>query len=84
MRVIPKTPAKKISFFQALLAPWAEHADTIGLSAEEVADINVKLDAAKAALQAQQMAQNAAQSATLAFHAAAMRHGAGGWDAMRS
>jgi len=71
MRVIPKTPAKKIYFFQALLTPWAEHADAIGLSAEEVAEVEAKLDAAKAAFAAQQMARDAARSATLTFHLAA-------------
>src|SRR6185312_5025952 len=54
-----------------LLTPWAEHAEAIGLSADVVADINAKLDAAKAAAAVQLAAQDNARTATASFHAAA-------------
>src|SRR5688500_16068284 len=71
MRVIPKSPTKKIRFFQARVAKWAENYALIGLDAGEVADIEAKLVAAQAARQAQVNAQQAALAATQAFHNAA-------------
>ena len=71
MRVIPKSPTKKIRFYQSRIAKWAENYSLIGLDAGEVADIEAKLLAAREARQAQQIAQQAARSATQAFHQAA-------------
>lgn len=71
MRVIPKTAAKKISFIRSHLAAWTAHAEELGLSADEIAELNARLAAAQQAFDSQRAAQLAARSATLAFHGAA-------------
>ncbi len=68
MRVIPKTAAKKISFIKSHIEAWTEHAEELGLTEDELAQINSRLAAAQEAFKAQRMAQQAARSATLRFH----------------
>lgn len=71
MRVIPKTPAKKIAFFQCLVAKWTENPTAIGLDAAVIAEIEAKIAAAKEAAAAQLAAQSLARTKTATFHSMA-------------
>jgi hypothetical protein len=70
MRLMPESNAEKITFCQSHLAAWAEHAEAIGASPEEVAALAAKVEAARAARLAKGVAEQAAQSATLAMNMA--------------
>src|SRR5688500_5490884 len=68
--LVPNTAGKKISFFTTHVPIWAVDPPAIGTSAEHVARVQEKLDAARAALAARQQAAQAARSATLALKTA--------------
>ena len=59
MRVVPRNKLPQIQFYQSRVAKWAEHPEDIGTSAAEVAALAAVVAEARAALRAQQAAQNA-------------------------
>jgi hypothetical protein len=63
--IVPKTVLDKISFFTSHVPRWAEDPPAIGTTAEHVARVQDKLDAAKAANAAREQAIIAARGATL-------------------
>ncbi len=65
MRVVPVTNAAKIAFFETHLPAWEANPDTIGLTAEQVADLRASTTEARAAFNDAQQARDAAQAATL-------------------
>ena len=65
MRTVPPTVSDKITFYQAHLAVWTEHADAIGTSPEAVEALEALTTAAFDAVAEQRRAQEKAQSATL-------------------
>jgi hypothetical protein len=64
MRLVPRNIVPQVDFFQSHIAAWAENADALGLGAEVIASMSAAVDAARAAYTNQQIAQNAARSAT--------------------
>jgi hypothetical protein len=70
MSVVPADITARIEFFEAHEATWASHADEIGASTIEVAALADKTASARAALEAQHAAQQAARAATLRLHLA--------------
>ncbi|HEV7298937.1 MAG TPA: fibronectin type III domain-containing protein [Tepidisphaeraceae bacterium] len=64
MRVVPEKQAERIEFYRLRLAVWQEHAEALGLSDGELADLTVAVEATKVAYQAAQAARTAAQMAT--------------------
>jgi hypothetical protein len=64
MRLVPEDNAGKISFFSAHIEAWLARASEIGVALEEVEALRDDLAAAKAADAKQQIAQQAAMSAT--------------------
>ena len=70
MRTVPKTRSKQISFFQSHIAKWSENRELLGLSDDEIADIEAKLAAANEAFLAHRIAQNKARAATSVFYSA--------------
>ena len=65
MRTVPRNQIPKITFFKSRLPKWADNASDIGLNPDDVVTMQEKTDAARAALSAQRLAQQAAESATL-------------------
>src|SRR5690242_11600148 len=65
MRLIPKDKQAKIQFCRSHLDRWAEHAEELGVTPEQVADLAAATEAAQLALTAQLQAQAAARAATL-------------------
>ncbi|MGB7157659.1 MAG: hypothetical protein WBD40_06310 [Tepidisphaeraceae bacterium] len=63
--IVPNTASRKISFFSTHVPVWAEDPSGIGTTAERVALVQSKVDAARAALLARDQAFSAARSATL-------------------
>lgn len=70
MALVPVKLAEKITFFKCRLGAFAEHAAELGLTEAEVADLQAKVDAARAAQLAQGRALSAARSATGAYNLA--------------
>lgn len=70
MRLMPESNAEKITFCQTHLTPWADHAEEIGSSPEEIAALADLVQTAREAFNAKQRAEAAAQSATLAMRQA--------------
>jgi hypothetical protein len=66
MSLIPDTNHGAVSFFEARQDAWAAHAAQIGTSPAIVAEVAEKAAVARAALAAQDVAQQAARSATAA------------------
>ena len=65
MRLVPKDITGAIQFFQTHGQTWAQDPGGIGTTPEYVAELQARLEAARAALREQQQLQNAARSATL-------------------
>ncbi|HEV7298270.1 MAG TPA: hypothetical protein VGN72_02825 [Tepidisphaeraceae bacterium] len=65
MGIVPSKPLDRALFYQAHNGPFADHASAIGISAAEAADLAAKVTAALAAIDAQKVAQEAAEAATL-------------------
>ena len=65
MRTVPVTNAAKITFFETHLPAWEANPATIGLTADQVADLRASTTEARAAFNDAQQARNAAQAATL-------------------
>lgn len=65
MRVVPRTKFEQLMFFQTRAALWAERAAEIGVSEAEVLVLIDRVNAARAAFEAQMEARRAAQSATI-------------------
>ena len=63
--LVPNTAGKKISFFTTHVPVWAVDPPAIGTSAEHVAAVQEKVEAAQAARLARTQAVSAARSATL-------------------
>src|SRR5687768_13688961 len=63
--IVPNTAFDKIIFFQTHAPRWAEDPPAIGTTAEHVARVQEKLDAAQEANAARRQAINAARAATL-------------------
>ena len=70
MGIVPRNNAEKLSYFEAHVGKWLQHAGEIGTSTEQVEALQVKLQSARAALIAQRAAQDKARSATAAFNGA--------------
>lgn len=70
MSLVPDDKRGKIQFFQTKLPRWAENAEQIGLSSEQVAEMNALTADALEAWRAQRLAQNAARVATSRLHLA--------------
>lgn len=68
MSTTPETRRGKLSFYEAHLQAWADHAEPIGLSAEQIAGLESRIEAARSALLAAEVARDAARAATLTFH----------------
>jgi hypothetical protein len=64
MALMPKSVNGQIQFFEAHLSDWTTNAVAIGSSAPEVAAIAAKTEAARAALVAQETAQDTAKTRT--------------------
>lgn len=65
MGVVPDSKAKKITFFEIRIVDWAAHAVEIGTTPERVDALADLTALAREAYSAQQMAQQAAQAATM-------------------
>ena len=76
--IVPNTPSDKIMFFTAHVPRWAQDPPAIGTSAERVALVQEKVDAARAALLARDQAFSAARSATLRLKSALAELGEAG------
>ncbi len=68
MSVVPEKRIDRVQFYEDHIAPFTANATAIGITTTEVTDLDTKTDAARAAYTAQQVAQQAAKAATLAFH----------------
>lgn len=68
MRIVPKKYVPKILFFKTHLAPWLEHAEQLGIPADQVALLQEQVETARARYNARQAAQQAAETATEAYH----------------
>lgn len=68
MSTTPETRRGKLAFYEAHLQAWADHAAAIGLSAEQVAGLESRIETARSALLASEVARDAARAATLTFH----------------
>jgi hypothetical protein len=68
MSVVPQQKNERIGFYQRHVGPWQDAAEQIGLSAEDVAVLDAKTQAARQAFQAHSTAQQAARSATTAYY----------------
>jgi hypothetical protein len=65
MRLLPKDKAGRIEFCEIRLEPWAERAEAIGTTPEQVAELAMLTEQARQAHAAQSVAYNAARAATL-------------------
>src|SRR2546425_3413374 len=70
MSVMPSDKLGKISFCENHTAPWATNAVAIGTTTTAVTDLTTKTTAARAAFNAQQVAQDTAKAATLTLQMA--------------
>src|SRR5687767_7648667 len=70
MRTVPRNPTERILFYQTHAVKWSENASEIGVTEEQVGELETAVADAKAAMLHQHQAQNAARSATLGFHSA--------------
>lgn len=82
MGIVPERLSEKVMFFQSRLGVFAAHAAEIGLSEEDVADLEAKVAAARAAALAQDQAQSAARAATSRYNAAVAALGEAGATAI--
>jgi hypothetical protein len=64
MSLVPTKRTEKVAFFASKVAPWTAHAVEIGTTAGDVTDLQTKVTAAQAALDAQVAAEQAAKTAT--------------------
>ena len=71
MPILPDTRTGKLMFFRTRLPVWDENRDLIGLDPAEIAELEARTEAARAACDAAYAARQTAQSATLAWHAKA-------------
>lgn len=67
MATVPKRPSEKVTFYQVHLAKFAENAAELGLTPEEVADLQEKVEAAKSAYSDLYQARMRARSMTFAY-----------------
>jgi hypothetical protein len=67
MSVLPKKPLERIQFLENHLATWSTNATAIGSSAAEITALTTKVSAARAGFDDQQLARDAAQTATLNY-----------------
>jgi hypothetical protein len=67
MSVVPAKFPERITFYENHLEPFATNAVAIGITAAEASDLEVKTTAAREALTNRDLAQQAAESATLAM-----------------
>jgi hypothetical protein len=66
MPLLPVARAKKVTFYKVRLLPWAEEAALLGLDPATVALLGERVEAARAALDAQQRARSQYRTATQA------------------
>jgi len=66
MSLVPKKDVDRIQFYENHIAPFTTNATAIGILASEATDLQTKTAAARAAFDARQAAQQAAEAATLA------------------
>lgn len=78
MSIVPETRSGKVEFYQVHAPVWAEDPASIGLTAEDVAELQERVDEAQAALIEHQRAQEAARAATQRYHHAVRRMHSGG------
>jgi hypothetical protein len=78
MSLVPDGKSEKIEFFKARLDKWGLNASEIGTTVEAVEDLAELVEAAREALQAQQVAYAKAQSATLRLNVALEKMGTAG------
>jgi hypothetical protein len=69
-RILPEGAVARVSFFEVHAPVWAERAGEIGASPASVAAVQAAAVAARAALDAQELAQGMARAATQAFRLA--------------
>lgn len=70
MGIVPENTYPRITWYRTRLANWAENFAALGLSAEEVAQLETKLAAAEERYRQQRMAQQLARTATSWLHLA--------------
>ena len=69
MKVVPEGRSDALQFFNAMIPTWLANADAIGSNPIEMAAFQDKINAARAASDAQWAAQSAAVTATASFNA---------------
>jgi hypothetical protein len=67
MSLVPRKSIDAVQFFENHIAPWNSHATQIGTTTAAITDLTTKAAAARANYDAQQTAQDAAKTATMAF-----------------
>ncbi len=70
MRTIPRQLIKKIEFFEYHIDQWAANAQTLGITAQTIAELGERLAAARAAYDTAQALRQKAKSATTRQNAA--------------
>lgn len=70
MSLLPRSREETISWFEAHIEAWIEHADELGLDPAELDQFQHALEAARAAHLAAEEARAASQAATLLWHRA--------------
>jgi len=68
MSVVPKKPIDKVQFYEDHIAPFTTNATAIGIVTADATDLDAKATAARAAYDAQQVARQAAKTATESFY----------------
>lgn len=79
MSIVPATNIGKVEFYEAHVPTWTTNAALIGLTTDQVADLNTLVTQARDDYEAMLVARNSAKSATQTFYnsVAAMHAGAG-------
>ena len=68
MSVLPDSRIERIEWFEQRLAAWVANATDIGLTNEQVTQLQAEIAAARVAYNAAQQARDDSRSATVAFH----------------
>lgn len=83
MKLVPVDKVGQIEFYESHLPPWTTNAVAIGTTAGAVTNLETLTEAARAAYEAQRLAQDAAKDATLAFNDAVKAMARAGADIVR-
>lgn len=70
MPVLPPTRLAQIQFFETHLPVWASEPEAIGLTADQVADLQMRTNLARANYEAAQTARENSRNATVGYHQA--------------